>query len=216
MLASPEISADESRFSEVDGTTRKIREVDRLKEIAITKSKLSNAPSLRQPGEGVGWDDDNDGKMAFAEPLVQLMTDCKLRKSDITAAAIDRRVRDVIDATSIVTLYKAVITAAELKKYFGEHGIQFGRDELDSKSIASFLLEARAQRRAGNSLVWMSSNLQLRWPITELAETLGSNSTHSCNYNRFSWLLPPGHGKNPLLALWYAAPGAVYCGRSLW
>ena len=67
--------------------------------------------------------------MSFAEPLVQLMTDCKLGNSNITAAAIERRVRTAVEATNIVTLYKAVITATELKEHLKRHGIQVGLDE---------------------------------------------------------------------------------------
>ena len=149
ILASPEISANEARFNEIEGTVKKIREVDRWRDITITKSKLSNAPFLRQPGESVGWNDDIEDKTAFVEPLVQLMTDSNLGNPDFTAAAIECRVREVINATGTITLYKAVTTAAELKKYLVKQGIQFGRDELDSNTIASFLLQARAQRRAG-------------------------------------------------------------------
>ena len=117
--------------------------------------------------------------------------------------------KNVVESTSIVTLYKAVITAAELSRYFEKHGMQFGLNEVDSKSIADFLWEARAQERAGNSLVWMSSSLQLGWPVSELAEALGIDPTYSCSYNRYNWLvpkltetlLPPSsYGRKPLMA----------------
>ena len=135
-------------------------------------------------------EEDTDNKMRFAEPLVQLMTDCKLGNSNFTAAAIERRVKNVVEATSIVTLYKAVITAAELKEYLERHGTQIGLDEGDSKAIANFLWEARAQVRAGDAIVWMSSSLQLGWPVLELAEALGINPTRSCSYIRYKWLVP--------------------------
>ena len=195
--------------------TRKIREVDRLQEIAITESKLSNTPSLRQPGEGVGWNEDAENSRIFAEPLEQLMARCKLGKSDITVAAIDRRVKELINATSIITLYRAVATAAELQEYLGNWGIQLELDDLDAETLESFLLSARAQRRAGNSLVWMSSNLQLGWPVTELEETTRAITTHTCDYICFGRLRPPGHNRKPLLALWHAPPKAFYERRSL-
>ena len=187
----------------------KIRKIDSLNKIPLAKGRRSKSFSLRQPGHGAGWDEDTKNKMNFAKPLVQLAIDCKVSNSDITLAAIERRVQSLVEATSIVILYKAVITTTELRKYLAVYNADTGLDEVDARSINNFLWEIRAKERAANSIVWIENNPQLGWPVADLAAALGIDPWHNCGNNRYSWLrpmltntlLPPGsYEREPLVA----------------
>ena len=215
ILANPAVFSDESRFSKIEGTTKKIQALDEQQEHAIVSNGLSDKPPLRQPEKGAGCNEAYENSRIFAEPLEQLLARCTLRKSDTTLASIESKVEKLINATSVITLYRAAATAVELQEYLSKCDIQLERDELDAKTIEKFLLATRAQRRAGNSVVWMSNNLQLGWPVTELEETMGARTTHSYDYICFGWLRPPGYDRKPLLALWHAPPKTFHERRSL-
>ena len=177
ILATPEIYADKTKFNEIQGTTRKVRRLDRLK-IARTTGICRTSPHLKQSEGGAGW---------VAEPLVQLAIECKLDSPDITIPHIRLMVTNKVNTTDIVILYRAVITTIELKEHLDKHQTRFGK--VDPKVIDDFLWEARAQKRAAYAIVWMSNSLQLGWPVTELSEALGVRARKSI-FNRYDWLKP--------------------------
>ena len=60
ILATPKISSDKAGFDEIRGTAMKIRRIDGLNKIPLTKGRHSKSLSLRQPGHGAGWDEDTN------------------------------------------------------------------------------------------------------------------------------------------------------------
>ena len=176
VLAEPEMVTDMARISAVEATTTKIRRVDEQKKAATSKKKkMASASFLRQPGKGTEMEESDEDKMRFAEPLAQLMNDCKVGRSENASAtdeeilnSLRRKAKRVVKAAEIPTLHRAITTADEVRKYLASRETHMGVDKVEPIVLEEFLWQSRARVRAVNAIAWMCKNLQLGWPIDKV------------------------------------------------
>ena len=133
---------------------------------------MIDAPSLRQPGKGTEVKEYDEHKMQFAEPLAQLMMDCRVGRAENPSAtdeeivnSLRRKATHVIKAAEIPTLHRAITTAAELRKYLGSRATHMGIDKVEPMVLEEFIWQSQARLRAFNAISWMCQNMQLGWPI---------------------------------------------------
>jgi len=172
-LAEPEMVTDMTRVSAVEATATKIRKVDEQKKTqAIKRRKLTDASSLRQPGEGAEVEEEEEDKVRFIEPLAQLMMDCEVGRTENASAtdeefmsSLRRKATRVVKAAGIPTLHIAITTADELRKYLESRETHMGVNKVEPIVLEEFLWQSRARVRAVNAICWMCKNLRLGWPI---------------------------------------------------
>ena len=115
-------------------------------------------------------------KLQFAEPLAQLMMNCRVGRTENPSAteeeinnSLRRKAAHVSKAAEIPTLHRAITTAAELRKYLGSRATHMGIDKVEPMVLEEFIWQSHARFRAFNAISWMCENLQLGWPIDSVA-----------------------------------------------
>ena len=169
---------DEAKLNAIEATSAKIRTVDeKRKQRCTDKKNLAKTPSLRKPGKGIKPEEIEEDKTQFIEPLVKLMMDCGVSRSDNASAtdeqittSLRRKATRVVGAHDVPTLHRAVTTANEVRKYLEGRTTHMGVDHIEPTVLEEFLWQSSARGRAVNSVAWMCKNLQLGWPIEKVEQ----------------------------------------------
>ena len=164
--AEPDIVADYAKFSAVEATATKVREVDRQKRKPSAKKKRASQPaSLRQPGDKADAEVNSTDGARFIEPLVQLMKNLETYPIDPsatdeeTSTVLRRRAEQIIQEASIPILHKVITTHAELRKY--HEGLWYTTSTPGPSELEKFLQQSKAPTRATEAIRWMGDHLQL-------------------------------------------------------
>ena len=113
---------------------------------------MIDASSQRQPGKGTEAEEVEEYKLQIAEPLAQLMMNCRVGRTENPSAteeeiynSLKRKATHVIKTAEIPTLNGAITAAYQLKKYLGSRATHMGIDKVEPMVLEEFIWQSHVR-----------------------------------------------------------------------